>query len=366
MSECITKVEVIKSIEPHANADRLEIAEVRGWYCVVPKGIYKAGDLCVYIPIDSVMPETLLETLFTGASISPPKRVKTIKLRGVYSQGLVANIDTIGQYLGNHGHHIVLSEGVEITDELRITKYEPKLPGFQSFNSGSKARVSNPNFYKYKGIENHKNYVGLFQPDDLILASEKIHGTNFRSGWALKEPATGFFGKIKSLFTSKYNFFVGSHNVQLSEDGNNVYSNMARKLDLKNKLRKGEILYGEVYGPNIQKGYHYGKPDGEQGFVAFDIRISGGDWLSVTDFYERLSHMEIPVAPVLFQGEYKDLNIDEMVLGNSILDPSQKVMEGIVIKSANEERSIITKNGRRVLKCLSPEYLTGKNNTDFH
>jgi RNA ligase (TIGR02306 family) len=366
MSECITKIEVITAVEPHANADRLEIAQIKGWHCVVPKGVYKKGDLCVYIPIDSVLPEQLLETLFSGASISPPKRIKTIKLRGVYSQGLIANIDTISLYLGNHGHHITLEEGLEITEELRIHKYEPKLPNFQNFGKTGTPRYQNPHFFKYKGIENYKNYNDLFSAEDYVIATEKIHGTNFRAGWVKKDPNVSIVAKLKRLFTGQYEFVVGSHNVQLKPELENVYSNTARDLGLKEKLKNGEILYGEVYGPNIQKGYHYDKQDGQTGFVAFDIRLEDQSWLSRTDFYERVETIGVTPAPILFQGDFKDLDIASEVLGNSILAPGQKVMEGIVVGLAREDKSIITKNGRKVLKCLSPEYLMGKNNTDFH
>ena len=60
------KVEVTKidAIERHPNADRLDLAVVKGWNCVVGRGSYRSGDLCVYIPIDSVLSEDLEKRLF--------------------------------------------------------------------------------------------------------------------------------------------------------------------------------------------------------------------------------------------------------------------------------------------------------------
>ena len=57
MSNVITKVVAIDDIKPHPNADRLDIAVIGGWQCVVPKGQYSAGDNIVYFtPNDTLLP----------------------------------------------------------------------------------------------------------------------------------------------------------------------------------------------------------------------------------------------------------------------------------------------------------------------
>src|SRR5574337_1686034 len=94
------KVESVKieQIHAHPNADRLEIAQIKGWQCIVQKDRYKAGDLAVYIPIDSVLPETVESKLFPPDSKVKlsGSRVKTIKLRGIISQGMLADFKTLG------------------------------------------------------------------------------------------------------------------------------------------------------------------------------------------------------------------------------------------------------------------------------
>jgi RNA ligase (TIGR02306 family) len=52
------KVEVVKiqEIQEHPNADRMELAFIYGYQVCVQKGIYKEGDLAVYIPVDAVLP----------------------------------------------------------------------------------------------------------------------------------------------------------------------------------------------------------------------------------------------------------------------------------------------------------------------
>src|SRR5580704_13397414 len=45
MSSLIVEISKIQQVLPHPNAQRLELAHVKGWQCVVPKGKYAAGNL---------------------------------------------------------------------------------------------------------------------------------------------------------------------------------------------------------------------------------------------------------------------------------------------------------------------------------
>ena len=63
MSSLIVEVSRIERVLPHANADALELAHIKGWQCVVPKGRYTAGDLVTYVPVDAVLPAELSERL---------------------------------------------------------------------------------------------------------------------------------------------------------------------------------------------------------------------------------------------------------------------------------------------------------------
>ena len=82
------KAEVIRvKLGPHPNADRLELAKVRGWQCCVVKGQFQEGGLGIHIPVDAVLPDALIERL--GIRKNYHKRLRTIKLRGLVSQGLL-------------------------------------------------------------------------------------------------------------------------------------------------------------------------------------------------------------------------------------------------------------------------------------
>lgn len=166
------KVEVveIEAVHPHENADRLEVAKIKGWYCVVGKGQFKPGDRAVYFPIDSVLPKDLEETLFPPSSkITLSKgRVKTIKIRGMVSQGLLVRPEQVGM-----GYAPVGTDG---TKALGVTKYEPELSTMPKNMMPTAKRHRNPHFKEYTDIENGKNYPKMFRDGERVMATEKIHG----------------------------------------------------------------------------------------------------------------------------------------------------------------------------------------------
>lgn len=94
MSTFIVAVRRISKVLPHGNADKLDLAEVEGlaYQFVVPKGSAVPGDDVLYIPIDSVLPDELSVKLGVKNYLAgkDKNRVKTVKLRGAVSQGIVA------------------------------------------------------------------------------------------------------------------------------------------------------------------------------------------------------------------------------------------------------------------------------------
>jgi len=177
MSSLICEVVKIKNITPHDNADRLEIIQVKGWSCISSKGKYKVGDEAVYIPIDSLIPFELSEKLgITGYLTNKIKdtqgniiagRVKTVKLRGILSQGLI--IDKEPEW----------KLGDDVREILKIEKYEPPETGDGGCALKSKGFTQYPEFTgfpQYTNIENFKNFPDIFEEDEEVVILEKIHG----------------------------------------------------------------------------------------------------------------------------------------------------------------------------------------------
>lgn len=100
MSRILVRKVVVDDIEPMENADTLEVARVTGWRCVVKKGDFKKGDIALYFECDAALSahdnrfEFLKERCYKkfnlhGKLFDECIRIRTMKLRGVLSQGLL-------------------------------------------------------------------------------------------------------------------------------------------------------------------------------------------------------------------------------------------------------------------------------------
>ena len=364
MSELKVEIVEIDAIEEHPNADRLDLATIKGWQCVVQRDKFIPGDKVVYFPIDSILPNELEAKIFgIDSKVRLSKsRVKTIKLRGAISEGLAVPLDLLG---------VSGKVGKDLTDKLGVKKHEPqnRKSGIMSTAKAGRKQV-NPNFKKYTSIENIKNYNKLFNESDLVIVSEKIHGTNFRAGWVPFNADT-LWKKIKKFFglAPEFEFVYGSHNVQLQNKmlvktyyDKNVYAEAVKKYNLKEILKPGQVVYGEIYGDGIQKGYTYGCKPGERKLVIFDL-MDQGNYVDVTYLVNFCDTTGLPKVPYIDVMPYNLEELKQHTKGASILCPSQKIREGVVIRAEEEQRCMV---GRKILKLISDDYLLIKNNTEFH
>jgi RNA ligase (TIGR02306 family) len=122
MSTLIVEITKVLDINKHPNADKLELITVKGWQVVAQKDLYKIGDLVIYCPIDAVLPVELSDKMDVTKYLSKG-RVKTVKLRGEYSQGLLIPISFIDDDILKS-----VFEGEDVKEVLGITKYEPAIP----------------------------------------------------------------------------------------------------------------------------------------------------------------------------------------------------------------------------------------------
>jgi len=378
------KVVKIKEVCNHPNADRLSLATIDGWQCIIQRDAYKPGDLAVYIPIDSILNADVEAKLFgTDAKIKLSKsRVRTIKIRGSISQGMLAPCDELG---------VPLKEGYDCTKDLGITKFEPPVNASVRGGNAVSKKKKNPHFKEYGGLDNFKWYPDLFTPTDEVIITEKIHGTNFRFGWVPMNVDT-LWKRIKKFFgrLPEYEFVFGSNRVQLQdkkykgyyaqEGAGNVYEEAVDKYGLKELTNtpqlRGCVFYGEIYGSSVQKNYMYECKEGERRLVIFDIMLASpgnrtGEALQdfepgYVDFRVVSSvcaGLNLPVVPVLYTGPFDATLAKALTLGNSVLASTQKVREGVVIKPVTETKCHM---GRKVLKLISDVYLLNDDNTDFH
>ena len=367
MAELRVEIVKIKEINVHPNADRLELATIKGWPIVVQKGMYNSGDEVIFIPIDSILPSELEEKIFPpGSKIKLTKhRVRSIKIRKALSQGMIIPLWYISDNV------ISYKVGDDVKDILGITKYEPpvRAQAILTGNARSKKR-NNPHFNKYSDLQHYKNYPELFKECDQIAITEKCHGTSFRAGYAPFD-ANRWWKKFLQFIklAPKYEWVYGSRNVQFQNKirkkifySTNVYAECVETYGLKDKLKPNEIIYGEIYGHGIQKNYTYGCKNNEHKFIAYDVKIDG-QWLDYNAFLSFCHQRRIPYAPHLYSGCYNKDELSQYMAGPSELSKDQKVKEGIVIRSTKEQQ---TYAGRAVLKYINDEYLLMKGQSDLH
>ncbi len=375
MSEYKVPFTAILNIEDHPNADRLSIATVYGFSVIIPKNRYSVGSLVIYVPIDSIIPQNLEDHLFPpDAKVKLTKhRVRQIRLRKIASQGMLISKKEIKEVYGID----LKEEEKNYAEILGITKYEPPAPKFNGVSGGKKRNkpLENPLFQKYNGLNNIKWFPTMFTEDEIVVCQEKIHGTNSRAGM-LPYAANTIWKKIKRFLglTPKFEFCFGSNNVQLQERpeftgyyDDNVYGKVFKALDTDKKLKNNEIIYGEIYGSGIQKNYSYGCKEGEHKFVLFDVKILKKDgtqyWLSPDEVTGFAKERGFDMVPEVYRGKFSMEKVKEMTVGNSVLAFSQKIREGVVVKSVYNYCD--DRGDKKALKVLSEKYLD-KENTDFH
>lgn len=117
----------------HPNADLLDICTVKGWKCVAKRGEFKAGELAIYFSIDSWIPTTLAPFLSKGQEPREydgikGERLKTIRLRGQISQGLILPLSILPLQNFSNSEYDLYNIGDDVSELLNITKWIAPIP----------------------------------------------------------------------------------------------------------------------------------------------------------------------------------------------------------------------------------------------
>lgn len=384
MSTLQVEVCEVLEVNEHPNADRLQVAQIKGWPVVVQKDLLKPGDPVVFFPPDSVLTEELADRLGIKKYLVPVKsgeevsgyRVRATRLRGVASYGTIDHAVPDGFQVGD-----------DVADHFQVKKWEP--PQKHSGISGLKGRAYRANvnhaFHKYKSIEHLRNHRAAFKDGEMVVITEKIHGTNDRVGLIRvnREPGPGFLGFLRRAWRRmfgeprpKFEFVAGSHNVVrevYEKDGS--FSDYAMPLGIDGVVRllrnlsRGKhdvILFGEIYGSGVQD-MTYGLTEGQRAFAAFDITIDGS-YVDADVKQMLFDEHDIPSVPVYYTGPFSWELVNTLTDGpTKVCDPKEagpfKGREGVVVTALNEPADF---PGRKIFKSVSADYLARKNGTDSH
>lgn len=359
----IAKINEVKAIE---GADNIELVVAGGWNAITKKGEFKVEDEVIIATTDAVIPEVLSEQMGVTSYLRKGGRVRTVKLRGVYSECLIIPKHYLKGKVSMGSYD--LKEGSDCMELLGITKYEPPVKQIQ-LASGRKIKWrDNQNFHIYYKFPNLKNVSGMFTEEDEVQITRKIHGTNARYG-IVKKSKLSFWDNVKKFFGLAdewidYEYIYGSHNCEKGSESQGFYSTdvwrtIAEKYQIKEKLWRlvremdveevgsGVVLYGEIFGAGIQKNYDYGLEDIQ--FNGFDLTVNG-EYLSIQTAYIAIYNLlELPHVEELYVGPWNQEVQDSFVFKNFI-EGTKVPHEGIVIKEFSGDR-------KKVAKVINPDYL---------
>lgn len=384
------KCEVVRvQIEPHPQADQIEIVKVGDYQSIVRKGQFVTGSLAVYIPEQAVLPEWLLKEMGLwdeakqkgGLAGSLGNRVKAARIRGVVSQGLMLAVEPYSETEvlvistpvdGNQGASIVAIGG-DASECLGVVKYEPALP---SHMRGRIVGVDYEATAKYD-FDNLKKTPTLFDDGEEVVITEKVHGTLIQIGVVPSRLANEKYFGGRVVISSKgmgAKGFVLDHS-----DETSLYAQAAKKHGL---LEAMLDTFGEAAdrqnAPIFIFGEVFGKTDSGAGvqdltytdkvldFRAFDIAVGnrGSErYLEWDHFAAYCNKMNIQTVPVLYRGPYSKSVVLEHTDGNTTLSDKKQIREGVVVKSAVEARN--QHYGRKIAKSVSEAYLLRKSGTEY-
>lgn len=353
MSTFQCAIETVEEVTPHPNADRLDLVRIRGYRAVTQRGLHQVGDAVLYIPTDAVLPEDVLEAFgFAGKLAGKAKnRVKPVRLRGELSEGLVIPVRVVSDFLERTTATGFLALGADVAERLGITKWEPEIPVHMAGEV-----IAAPEWFRlFYDVENIKAFPDVLQTGELLLVTEKLHGTNAKFGWHRNE---GFFVASRRRDTA------------LVESVSNLYWRVAREYDIEDSMRRmadyagvdALVLCGEIFGKGVQD-LHYGNE--RPAFRVFDVRQPlEGRWMDLIDVRTLMegAGVGLSIVPVVGAGQFTLEQLHGLASGESTL--ADHVQEGVVVRSLRERHH--PSLGRVMLKVINPDYLTRSGGSEYH
>lgn len=361
----LAHVELVEWILPIPGADNIELCGILGWQCIIAKKDYiRVGDKVCYIEIDSVCPPTPVFSFLEKYKY----RIKTQKMRGVISQGLVIPLKSLG--LDEN-----LKVGTDLTQQLKITKhlsqtdiedskitnvswwkrtivhkYLMKYPAYRTFFKKAK----NEKFPSWipktdeERIQNCANILTAFGRTR-IYVTEKLDGQSA----TFANKATKIFSLFNKYSPCINQFVICSRNLVIKNKNNNYYRNAVR-YNLEKVLKgKNLIIQGEQCGPGIQSN-KYGFEDLKL-YVFNIIDHDKGQYYTYQEMLDFCTENGLDIVPII---KYNDMLEDIGKTVSEIVEFSKRQSvvakipaEGIVIRSIKHGIKLFS------FKCINPEFL---------
>lgn len=318
----LASIQYIWKIEPIQDADRIELAHVLGWQCVINKGSFRDGDLGVYFEIDSFLPiRPEFEFLRSGSYkktdiMGEGFLLRTKKFRGQISQGLLLPLTEFRELADE-----CWEPGDDVTDLLGVRKYEIE----ERATTGG-------------------NVIGVL-PYDVPHTDE----TRIQADPALLEEfgtqeyyiSTKMDGSSHSVSIDENGFHVTGHNYEYKDDDSSSFYRWVNHSGIRKKLaefmKTSPLIHtltiqGEFCAPGIQKNrLRLQKPE----WYVFTVRINGErvSLHGMIDCCNQLGLAHVPIEEIgtNLQGKYP--TVDALLERADGEYPNGGKKEGIVVRT---------------------------------
>jgi RNA ligase (TIGR02306 family) len=282
MSRKLASIQEIIKIEPIEGADRIELAYVLGWQCVVNKGQFKPSDKAVYFEIDSFLPikeqfEFMRASSYRKTDIMGEGfRLKTMKFRGQISQGLLLPVDQFPE----------IREDAQLGDDVT------ELLGVRKWEIEERATTGGTTIGTLPYDVPHTDETRIQAEPELL---KEFSGLEYYI-------STKMDGSSHSVSLDENGFHVTGHNYEYKDDGKSAFYELIKSMELEKKMKayaeKNTLhvltIQGEFCAPGIQKNrLKLLKPE----WYVFTIR-ENGKRIGLNRMLEICKELEVASVPI--------------------------------------------------------------------
>lgn len=351
----LASIKEISDIIKIEGRDKIVLAIVDGWSVIVKKDEFNIGDKCVYVEIDSVLPEKEEFEFLRNKKF----RIKTMRMAGVISQGICfpINILPAGDYKTNQ----------DVTEIIGVKQYEPTMDVESNESRFCDDKSKYPKFLmKFKWFRNlvlpKKQAKGF--PEFISKTDEtRIQNMPFilkdKREWVCTEKIDGQSGTFcirrkKSAFPfikDKFEYIVCSRNLRLWNKDNSSYWKVSDKYNIEAALlnmigdRDWIALQGECVASNVQ-GNKYKVTEAD--LYVFNLIYPTGrlDSIMAKKICEQHGMKFVPILSTDYVLPDTINEVLEYAHGNSVVGDTLR--EGVVFRS---------KDGKQSFKAVDPLFL---------
>lgn len=339
----LASIQRIWKIEPIEGAERIELAYVLGWQCVVNKGQFKPMDTAVYFEIDSFLPirdefEFMRSSSYRKTDVMGEGfRLRTMKFRGQFSQGLLLPISVFPEIPED------IALGADVTEILGVKKWEIE----EKVTTGGTVIGNLPIDVP------HTDETRVQAEPDLIA---DFAGLEYYI-------STKMDGSSHSVSMDEEGFHVTGHNYEYKDDGKSAFYELVKRDGIEEKVRKYYeenglhllTIQGELCAPGIQKNrLKLSRPE----WYVFTIRLDGKrlGLRKMQEICETLNLQMVPIEEIGVDLPSKYPTVEALLERADGDYPKGGKKEGIVIRPTepvfNERIS-----GALSMKVVSNKYL---------